>query len=150
MLGTQGPSGSWTLFVLFWGKHRSAWLGWGDVWQTSLSHSVTWPAQVGDNRGLRQSKAALEAMEGLMSHGGPRERGWGGAGVIEDLDSPTMIPQALTNPISFFRATPPPPEPASAWGLVSELLPPGWFFAGLFRCRAPFSIFLRRVRISTS
>lgn len=49
-----------------------------------------------------------------MSHGRPRERGWGGAVVVEDLDSPTMIPQALTNPISFFRATPLLPESASA------------------------------------
>lgn len=62
-------------------------------------------------------------------------------GGVRDLDSPTMIPQALTNPISFFRATPPPPEPASASGLVSDPLSPGWFFEVLFRCRAPFSIF---------
>lgn len=68
------------------------------------------------------------------------------SGGAEDLDSPTMMPQALTNPISFFRATPPPPELASASGLVSE---PG-LFAVLFRCRAPFSIFLRKVPTTKS
>lgn len=70
-------------------------------------------------------------------------------GPAKDLDSPTMIPQALTNPISFFRATPPPPELASASGLVSDPRS-GWFFEVLFRCRVPFSIFLRRVPTTKS
>lgn len=57
-----------------------------------------------------------------------------------------MIPQALTNPISFFRATPPPPEsaPGPAW----DSPPAGWFFSALLRCLAPFSIFLSRVAAS--
>lgn len=113
------------------------------------SRALTWPVQV-DNTSQRQSKAALGALVGLKSRGGPLGRGWCGAGgPAKDLDSPTMIPQALTNPISFFRATPPPPELASASGLVSDPRS-GWFFAVLFRCRVPFSIFLRRVPTTKS
>lgn len=43
------------------------------------SRALTWPVQV-DNTSQRQSKAALGALVGLKSRGGPLGRGWCGAG----------------------------------------------------------------------
>lgn len=113
------------------------------------SIAPTWPVQV-DNTSQRAEQSCFGGFGGVKV---PRRTPGEGVvwcrGPAKNLDSPTMIPQALTNPISFFRATPPPPELASASGLVSDPRP-GWFFAVLFRCRVPFSIFLRRVPTTKS
>ena len=138
----------WTeLLSRVWRKRRM-------TYSTSYT-SQTWPVGIGYSTGEWQlfSKGAgsrNSALWGLgewgvkflqEDHQTGRSGRWG-----KELDSPTMIPQALTNPISFFRATPPPPEPVS--GLASGSLPPGWFFSVLFRCLAPFSMFLSRISTS--